>query len=214
MNITTRTTPRWTRPLATGLAALAAVAALGGCAPLIVGGAMAGGALMVIDRRTSGTQVEDQAIELKAASRVRDLATLGHVNVTSYNRTLLVTGEVPTEDDKRRVDEAMQRVEQVRTVLNELEVTGNSSLTSRSNDSLLSTKVKATFVDTKDLQAPAIKVITERGVVFLMGTVTEREATRAADVAASVPGVKKVVRAFEVITEAELAGIQSRSTPR
>ena len=169
---------------------------------------------MVIDRRTSGTQIEDQAIELKAASRVRDLATLGHVNITSYNRMLLVTGEVPTEDDKRRVEEALQRVEQVRSVLNELEVTGNSSITSRSNDSLLSTKVKATFVDTKDLQAPAIKVVTERGVVYLMGTVTEREATRSADVAASVPGVKKVVRAFEVITESELAGIQSRSTPR
>jgi osmotically-inducible protein OsmY len=203
-----------TRTLAATAAALAAVTALGGCVPMIVGGAMAGGAMMVIDRRTSGTQVEDQAIELKAAARVRDLATLGHVNVTSYNRMLLVTGEVPTEDDKRRVEEAMQRVEQVRTVLNELEVAGNSSIASRSNDSLLSTKVKATFVDTKDLQAPAIKVVTERGVVFLMGTVTEREATRSADVAASVPGVKKVVRAFEVITENELAGIQSRSTPR
>jgi osmotically-inducible protein OsmY len=203
-----------TRTLAATAAALAAVTALGGCVPMIVGGAMAGGAMMVIDRRTSGTQVEDQAIELKAAARVRDLATLGHVNVTSYNRMLLVTGEVPTEDDKRRVEEAMQRVEQVRTVLNELEVAGNSSIASRSNDSLLSTKVKATFVDTKDLQAPAIKVVTERGTVFLMGTVTEREATRSADVAASVPGVKKVVRAFEVITENELAGIQSRSTPR
>ena len=203
-----------TRTLAATAAAVAAVTALGGCAPLIVGGAMAGGALMVIDRRTSGTQVEDQAIELKAASRVRDLATLGHVNITSYNRMLLVTGEVPTEDDKRRVEEALLRVEQVRSVLNELEVTGNSSITSRSNDSLLSTKVKATFVDTKDLQAPAIKVITERGIVPLMGTVTQRDATRSADVAASVPGVKKVVRAFEVITESELAGIQSRSTPR
>ncbi len=203
-----------TRTLATAAAAITAVTTLGACAPLIVGGAMAGGAMMVIDRRTSGTQVEDQAIELKAAARVRDLATLGHVNITSYNRMLLVTGEVPTEDDKRRVEEALQRVEQVRTVLNELEVAGNSSLTSRSNDSLLSTKVKATFVDTKDLQAPAIKVVTERGVVYLMGTVTEREATRSADVAASVPGVKKVVRAFEVITENELAGIQARSTPR
>lgn len=203
-----------TRTLAAAAAAITAVTTLGACAPLIVGGAMAGGAMMVIDRRTSGTQVEDQAIELKAAARVRDLATLGHVNVTSYNRMLLVTGEVPTEDDKRRVEEALQRVEQVRTVLNELEVAGNSSITSRSNDSLLSTKVKATFVDTKDLQAPAIKVVTERGVVYLMGTVTEREATRSADVAASVPGVKKVVRAFEVITENELAGIQSRSTPR
>ena len=202
-----------TRPLAAALAAAAAVAALGGCAPLIVGGAMAGGAMMVIDRRTSGTQVEDQAIELKAASRVRDLATLGHVNITSYNRMVLLSGEVPTEDDKRRVEEAVKRVDQVREVLNELEVAPNSSLSSRSNDSLLSTKVKATFVDTKDLQAPAVKVLTERGIVYLMGVVTEREATRSADVAASVPGVKKVVRAFEVISENELAGIQARSSP-
>lgn len=202
-----------TRPLVAALAALAAVAALGGCAPLIVGGAMAGGAMMVIDRRTSGTQVEDQAIELKAASRVRDLATFGHVNLTSYNRIVLVSGEVPTEEDKKRVEDAVARVEQVRSVINELEVAPSSSLGSRSNDSLLSTKVKATFVDTKDLQAPAIKVVTERGVVYLMGVVTEREATRSADVAASVPGVKKVVRAFEVISENELAGIQARSTP-
>jgi len=204
---------RKTRPVVAVLAALAAVAALGGCAPLIVGGAMAGGALMVIDRRTSGTQIEDQAIELKAASRVRDLATLGHVNVTSYNRVVLVTGEVPTEDDKKRVEDAITRVDQVRSVVNELEVAPNSSLGSRSNDSLVTSKVKATYVDTKDLQSPSIKVVTERGTVYLLGVVTEREATRSADVAASVPGVKRVVRAFEVISENELAGIQARSTP-
>jgi osmotically-inducible protein OsmY len=204
---------RFARPLAAAAAALAAATTLGACAPLIVGGAMAGGALMVIDRRTSGSQIEDQAIELKAASRIRDLATLGHVNVTSYNRIVLVSGEVPTEEDKKRVEDAIGRVEQVRSVVNELEVAPSSSLGSRSNDSLLSTKVKATFVDTKDLQAPSIKVVTERGVVYLMGVVTEREASRSADVAASVPGVKKVVRAFEVITENELAGIQARSTP-
>ena len=202
------------RAVATLALGAAAVTTLGGCAPLIVGGVMAGGALMVIDRRTSGTQIEDQTIELKAASRIRDLATFGHVNVTSYNRIVLLSGEVPTEEDKRRVEDAVARVDQVKTVVNELEVMANSSLTSRSNDSLLSTKVKATLVDAKDLQAPAIKVVTERGIVYLMGIVTEREANRSADLIATVPGVRKVVKAFEVISENELAGIQSRSTPR
>lgn len=203
-----------TRAIAALTLGAAAVTTLGGCAPLIVGGAMAGGALMVIDRRTSGTQIEDQTIELKAGSRIRELATFGHINVTSYNRVVLLTGEVPTEEDKRRVEDAVGRVEQVKTVVNELEVMANSSLGSRSSDSLLSTKVKATLVDAKDLQAPAIKVITERGTVFLMGLVTEREANRSADLIATIPGVRKVVKAFEVISENELAGIQNRSTPR
>ncbi len=195
------------RPLAALAVAASAVAALGGCAPLVVGGAMVGGGLVAIDRRTSGAQVEDQAIELKAASRVRELATLGHVNVTSYNRMVLITGEVPTDEDKAKVEDAISRLENVRSVVNELGVGGNSSFGSRSNDTLLTTKVKATLVDAKDLQANAFKVLTERGEVFLMGRVTEREANRSADVAASVPGVKKVVRVFEVISEDELAGI-------
>ncbi|MBZ8139353.1 transporter [Rubrivivax gelatinosus] len=204
------------RPLALTLAACAAAASLSACAPLIVGGAMVGGSLMVIDRRTSGAQVEDQGIELKAASAVRDLATLGHVNVTSYNRMVLLTGEVPAEEDRARVENAVRRVENVRHVTNELVVAGNSSLGSRSNDSILTSKVKATFVDAKDLQSPAIKVTTERAVVYLMGRVTEREATRASDLARSVSGVNKVVRVFEVISEAELANLQKAtqaSTP-
>ncbi len=195
------------RPLAAFAVAASAVAALGGCAPLLVGGAMVGGGLVAIDRRTSGAQVEDQAIELKAASRVRELATLGHVNVTSYNRMVLITGEVPTDEDKAKVEDAITRLDNVRSVVNELGVGANSSFGSRSNDSLLTTKVKATLVDAKDLQANAFKVLTERGEVFLMGRVTEREANRSADVAASVPGVKKVVRVYEVISEDELAGI-------
>ncbi|MBK1612644.1 transporter [Rubrivivax gelatinosus] len=204
------------RPLALTLAACAAAASLSACAPLIVGGAMVGGSLMVIDRRTSGAQVEDQAIELKGASAVRDLATLGHVNVTSYNRMVLLTGEVPAEEDRARVENAVRRVENVRQVTNELVVAGNSSLGSRSNDSILTSKVKATFVDAKDLQSPSIKVTTERAVVYLMGRVTEREATRASDLARSVSGVNKVVRVFEMISEAELANLQKAtqaSTP-
>ncbi len=198
------------RPLALALAAVAAATTLAGCAPLVLGGAAVGGSLMVIDRRTSGAQVEDQAIELKSANAVRDLATLGHVNVTSYNRTALLTGEVPSAEDRVRVENAVRRVENVRGVVNELAVAGNSSLGSRSSDSIISGKVKATFIDAKDLQAPAIKVLTERGVVYLMGRVTEREANRAAELARSVSGVQKVVRVFEIITEAELANLQPK----
>ena len=195
---------------ARAVATLLAGAALAGCAPLLVGGAMVGGTMMAIDRRTSGTQVEDQAIELKAMSRVRELGLPAHVNVTSYNRMVLVTGEVPRESDKVAVEQLVSRVDQVKSVVNELAVMEPSGVASRTQDSIISGKVKASFVDAKDVQAPAAKVVTERGVVYLMGRVTEREAARFADVARSVDGVKKVVRVFEIVSEAELAQIQPR----
>ncbi len=192
----------------TRLAALLALATTAaGCAPLLVGGAVIGGGMLVTDRRTTGTQIEDQSIELKAATRVRELATLGHVNVVSYNRMMLITGEVPTENDKTRVAEAVARVENVKKVINELAVLGNSSVGSRSNDTLLGAKVKATLVDAKDVQANAIKVVAERGVVYLMGRVSEREAARSAELASSVAGVQKVVRVFELLSEQELAAL-------
>ena len=197
----------------TVLAACLTLGALPGCAPLVVGGAMVGGTMVAIDRRTSGAQVEDQAIELKSVGRVNDLGTLGHVSVTSYNRVALITGEVAQESDRAKVEQAVARIENVRSVVNELAVAGNSSLSSRSNDSILSAKVKASFVDTKDLQANAVKVVTERSVVYLMGRVTEREAKRFADVARSVAGVHKVVRVFETISEAELAAMQPKPNP-
>ncbi|MFT3818669.1 MAG: BON domain-containing protein [Rubrivivax sp.] len=203
--------PRSLRLLAATLAAAATLGTLAGCAPLLVGGAMLGGTMMYIDRRTSGAQVDDQAIELKAASRVRELALPAHVNVTSYNRVLLITGEVTQEADKAAVEQAVSRVEAVRSVVNDLVVAEPSTMGSRASDSVISGKVKASFVDAKDLQAQAAKVVTERGVVYLMGRVTEREATRFADVARSVDGVKKVVRVFEILTEAELATIQPKS---
>jgi osmotically-inducible protein OsmY len=190
---------------------LSSAALLPACAPLVMGGAMVGGSLMAIDRRTSGAQVEDQAIELKSLSRISELATLGHISVTSYNRMVLITGEVPTEVDRTRVETAMQRVENVRSVVNELAVMGNSSLGARSNDSILSAKVKATLVDAKDMQAQSVKVVTERGTVYLLGRVTEREASRATELARSVSGVLKVVRVFEVISEAELAELSAKS---
>jgi osmotically-inducible protein OsmY len=189
------------------LVAGTAGAALTACAPLIIGGAMVGSGLVVTDRRTAGIQLEDQTIELKAGARLRDLATLGRIEVTSYNRVVLLTGEVPAEADRGTVEKAVAGLENVRSVVNELAVMSNSTLGSRSNDTLLSAKVKATFVDAKDVHANAYKVVTERAVIYLMGRVSEREASRGAELARAVPGVKKVVRVFEILSEAELAAL-------
>jgi osmotically-inducible protein OsmY len=192
--------------------ALAAATVLPACAPVLVGGAMVGGALASVDRRTAGTQVEDQAIELKAAARVRELTgEQAHVNVTSYNRVVLLTGEVPDAAARGAVEQAIGRIEGVRSVVNELAVMGKTSLTARSNDAVLSARVKAGFIDAKDLQAQTVKVTTERGVVHLMGRVTEREAARAVEVARGVPGVQKVVRVFEILTDAQLAELMNSS---
>lgn len=197
------------------LAALAASSLFSACAPLLVGGAVVGTTMMVSDRRTSGTQVEDQGIELKTLSRVREaIGDRGHVNATSYNRMLLLTGEVASEADKAAVEQNVARIENVRSIVNELGVMGSASLTSRSNDTILTSKVKASFVDAKDLQANAVKVVTERGVVYLMGRVTEREATRASEIARGVGGVQKVVRVFEVVSEAELADMVPKSVQK
>jgi osmotically-inducible protein OsmY len=186
------------------LASLAA-AALGGCAALVVGGAV-GTAVMVSDRRTSGVQIEDQAIELKAVNRIREaVGERGHVNATSYNRVVLLTGEVASEADRGAIEQTVARIENVRSTVNELAVMGSTSLTARSNDAILTSKVKASYLDAKDLHANTLKVVTERGTVFLMGRVTEREASRAAELARGVSGVQKVVRVFEILTEAELA---------
>lgn len=191
------------------VAAMAAVSALSACAPLLLGGAAVSGALMVNDRRTSGTQLEDEAIELKVANRLRDaLGDTAHLNITSYNRIVLVTGEVATDADRAKVEPTAQPVENARSVVNEVAVAGKSSLTSRSNDVLITTKVKSSLLDAKDIQAQAVKVITERGNVYLMGRVTEREASRAVELARSVSGVQKVVRVFEMLTEDELRALQ------
>jgi osmotically-inducible protein OsmY len=189
------------------LVSLLAAATLGGCAALVVGGAV-GTAVVVTDRRTAGTQLEDQNIELKALTRVREtLGERGHLNVTSYNRQVLITGEVASEADRTAIEQSLARIEGVRSTVNELAVMGSTSMTARSNDTILTSKVKASFIDAKDLQSGALKVVTERGVVYLMGRVTEREATRAADLARGVAGVQKVVKVFDMLTEAELASL-------
>lgn len=195
------------RPIQTvvyGAALLASLVSLSACAPLIVGSAVVTG-VMATDRRTTGTQVEDESIEIKVASAVRkELGERIHLNVTSFNRQILLTGEVRNVADKERAEKIAQSQENVKSVVNDLAVMDISSLTQRSKDIVLTGRIKAAFVDAKDLQVNAIKVVTERGIVYLMGRVTPREAKRATDIARSMSGVTKVVRVFEEISEQEL----------
>ena len=194
------------------LAAAAMASALSGCAPLILGGA-AMGAMVTLDRRTSGAQVEDEGIELRGASALRQvLGDRGHVNITSYNRQVLMTGEVPDERTKQAALQAVSRVENVKGVVNELAIMGNTSLSQRSSDTLVTGKVRASLVDARDLSANAFKVVTERGTVYLMGRVTQREADRATQMTRTISGVQRVVRIFELISEEALRG--QSSAPR
>jgi osmotically-inducible protein OsmY len=200
-------------PLA--LACLLGLVTLAGCQALLLGGAVVGGTMVATDRRSSATQLEDQLIETKSGNRIRELlGERGKVTVTSYNRLVLLTGDVATESDKAAVEQAVARVDNVRSVVNELAVMGSASLNVRSNDVLLSTKVKASIVDTKGLYANSIKVVTERGVVYMMGRVSEAEATQASNVARGVTGVVKVVRVFEILSPAELAELQAKPAPK
>lgn len=188
-----------------GLVIALGSATLSACAPLMLGGAAAG-AFMATDRRTSGMQVEDKSIQIKASNRLSDaLGGRGHINVNAYNRTVLLTGEVDTEADRVNAEQAVARVENVVKVINQLIVGPASSLSTRSSDVLLAGKVRATFVDARDLMSNAFDIVVERGEVYLMGIVTEREANRAAELTSSIPGVLKVVKVFEVISEDELA---------
>ncbi len=195
------------RQLQTGVYAavlLASLASLSACAPLILGGAVMTG-VMATDRRTTGTQVEDESIELKVANAVRnELGERIHLNVTSFNRQVLLSGEVRTAADKERAEKLARSQENVNSLVNDLSVMPVSSLSQRSKDTIITGKVKAAFVDAKDLQVNAVKVVTERGIVYLMGRVTAREAKRATDIARSIGGVTKVVRVFEEISEQEL----------
>ncbi len=188
-----------------------ALTGLSACAPLLVGGAIVGGGLLYADRRTSGAQLEDEAIELKALKRLGEqFGDRAHINVTSYNRVVLLTGETTTAAEKATAEQIVRQIDNVRTLVNEIGEMPVSSFGSRSADSLLSGRVKASYLDAKDLMANAVKVLTERRTVFLMGIVTEREAARAADIASRVGGVQRVVRVFDVISEAELAGLQAK----
>ena len=189
------------------VSALWLVSTLGACAPLMLAG-MAGTVMVASDRRTSGAQLEDEAIELRAQARIRDnLGERVHVNVTSFNRQVLITGEVTAEKDRQGVLQLVERIENVKSVVNEMAVMPMSTLSERSNDLLVTAQVKARFVDSKDLFANAFKVVTERGTVYLMGRVTQREANSATQLTRNVGGVNKVVRLFEIITEEELRNL-------
>ena len=189
------------------------VCTLGACAPLMIAG-VAGTAMVASDRRTSGAQLEDETIELRAKARIRDnLGERAHVNVTSFNRQVLLTGEVTAEKDRQAVVQLVERIENVKAVVNELAVMPLSNLSERSNDLLIVAKVKASFVDSRDLFANAFKVVTERGTVYLMGRVTQREANSATQLTRNVGGVNKVVRLFEIISEDELRNLLPPPAP-
>jgi osmotically-inducible protein OsmY len=180
-----------------GLALLvAAVPMLQACFPLAVTG-MGAAALMASDRRTPGIYIEDETIELKSLARLREGFQGAHVNVTSFNRHVLLTGEAPSDELKKRVEDAVRGIENVREVTDEVKVSGASSLASRGNDALVSTNVKARMVNNERFSANHVKVVTEAGVVYLMGIVTPAEGDAAAEVARTTSGVSRVVKVFE-----------------
>lgn len=178
--------------------------ALQGCVPLVVGGA-AMSAAATMDRRTLGAQTEDKAITVKAEVLVPKLVgDAGHVNIASYNRKVLLTGEVRDEAMKANVEREVRGVEGVQNVINELVIAGPSSYTSRSSDALITGNVKGSLIEMKTISATSFKVVTERGIVYLMGRVTQREGDLGAKIAQSVSGVQGVVKIFDYLTEEEL----------
>ena len=194
---------------ATLIVALTAGFLLSACAQLLISGASMGATAVYNDRRTPGLQVEDQTVEFKASSRVNDtIGDRGRVTITSYNRVVLITGEVPVDADRAAVEQAVARVEGVRSTINQLAVMPASAVSTRLNDLMLVGKIKATYVDAKDLHVNAFKVVVDRGTAYLMGFVTEREAARATDLARRIGGVQKVVTVFRIVSEAALAGVR------
>ncbi|MDD2872379.1 MAG: BON domain-containing protein [Azoarcus sp.] len=197
------TPSRTRRKLLLGLCAAGALPLLQGCFPVVATGVGAG-AMMIADRRSSGTYVEDEGIEWKAAGRLREqFGTINHINVTSYNRNVLLTGEVQNETVRAEAERIIAGVENVRGIINELAIGPASSMSARANDSLITSNVKARFVDGQTFSANHVKVITEANVVFLMGLVTRAEADAASNIASTSQGVRKVVRVFDYISEDE-----------
>ncbi len=173
---------------------------LAGCFGVAAVGVGAG-ALMLADRRNSETYIADEGMELRAASRISEkFGDKVHVNVTSYNRMLLLTGEAPSPALKAEIEQIAGGVPNVKSISNELAIAGPSSLGGRSNDAYLTSKVKARFVDAKKFPAQHVKVVTEAGITFLLGLVTQDEADAAVEIARTTGGVQKVVRVFEIIS--------------
>jgi osmotically-inducible protein OsmY len=182
-----------------------AIGSLGGCAALVVGGVIAGTAMVATDRRTSGAQLNDEGIEIRATNRLKEkFGERGNFSVTSFNGRVLLTGEVAGNSDKLAAEQLVFQVENVKAVINELTIASmTSTLKERSNDTFITSRVKSGLIDAQEIPSNAFKVVTERGVVYLMGRVTQREADRGTEIARSVPGVVKVVRSFEIISEEE-----------
>ncbi|MBK6957402.1 MAG: BON domain-containing protein [Nitrosomonas sp.] len=172
-----------------------------GCVPMFAVGTAAGtGAYISEDRRTSGMFIEDEGIELKGSRRIyQQFGDKVHINITSYNRMVLLTGEAPTETIKADIEKLIMGVDNVRRIYNEIAVAGNTSLASRSNDTLITSKVKTRFLTERKFQINHVKIVTENEVVYLLGVVTRQEADDAARIASSTSGVKKVVKVFEYL---------------
>ena len=194
---------QWRRPLASVLLCGALLTTLSGCVEMLVGGAVIG-TVATSDRRTFAAQAEDQTIAIKSAVKVPNIVgDAGHVNINSFNRKVLLTGEVRDEAMKTAVERDVTAIDGVHSVANELTIDRVASYSSRSNDALITTKVKASLIDMKDISANSFKVVTESGIVYLMGRVTQREGHIAGNVARGVAGVQKVVKVFEYITDGE-----------
>ncbi|HSF48139.1 MAG TPA: BON domain-containing protein [Burkholderiales bacterium] len=179
---------------------LIGISGLQGCVPLVAGGAAAGGVLVAQDRRTFGAITEDEALELKASRRIKEDFLGAHVDVTSFNRVMLLTGEAPTQQMKSDIENTLARdLANVRAIQNELIVAAPSALSARSNDAYLTSKVKARMVEAQQFHPTHVKVVTSNDVVYLMGLVTQEEANQATEIARSTGGVQKVVKVFEYI---------------
>jgi len=181
---------------------LACSALASGCVPLVVGTAAAGGTMVAADRRSTDTQLADERIEWTASKGIGPkIGADGHVNIASYNRTVLLTGETKTEALKAECEKLAAGASEVKNVVNEIQIAAPSSLSSRSNDTYLTGAVKARFVGEQKFNPLYVKVVTESGVVYLMGLVTKKEADDATNIARHVSGVKRVVRIFEYIPD-------------
>ena len=179
------------------LAAIALASQITACVPVVVSGAAAGGA-MAADRRTSGIYIEDENIELKATKNIYDaLGEASHVNITSFKGNVLLTGEVPDDKTKAKAGNLVLGIENVKSITNELAVGPKTSIGSRTNDTYLTSKVKAQFVSENRFAPNYVKVVTENSVVYLMGYVTQKEADDAVEIARNTNGVSRVVKVFE-----------------
>ena len=204
----TTTTPRFSLAARLMAGALCA-ASLSACAPLMVGSAV-GGVLVATDRRSSGAQLDDQGIELRAANRLQDkLGNRARVSVTSYNRRVLLTGEAANESAKAEAEAVVKAMDNVDIIYNELAITNSPSLTDKASDSLVTGRVKAGLVEIKEISANSFKVVTERNTVYLMGRVTQQESDMATEVARTTKGAERVVRVMEILTPEDLARLPS-----